>query len=131
MNQTLTSFLLVALGGGIGACARYALSLALRNQSVSLPFGTISANLAGCLILGIIAGLDFRLPGLSSEARLFLATGFCGGLTTMSSFIYETSKTVSADEYGIAALYVALTLAGSSLCFAIGFFAIKLIARMH
>jgi CrcB protein len=129
MNQTLTSFLLVALGGSVGACSRYALSLALRNQSINLPVGTILANLIGCLIIGVVAGLELRMPGISPEVRLLLASGFCGGLTTMSSFIYETSKITGSGEYAISALYIALTLAGSYLCFSIGFYTIKLITR--
>jgi len=123
------AFFLVACGGGLGACTRYGLSLIFRNQAFHLPVGTVVANLLGCLVIGLIAGADLRMPGLSPQARLFLATGFCGGLTTLSSFIYETTKISNTGDYAMSALYVALTLAGSSLCFALGVFITKSLTR--
>ena len=77
MNQTILAFFMVALGGALGSCTRYGLSIALRAHAAYLPMGTVVANIAGSFIIGMIAGSDLRLPGLSPQLRLLLATG-CG-----------------------------------------------------
>jgi CrcB protein len=88
-------------------------------SAFSLPYGTLLSNLAGCLVIGLIAGLG-RTELLSTELRLLLATGFCGGFTTMSSFVYELGQFVQDKEYFFASSYFAATLAGAGLAFALG-----------
>ena len=119
--QTLIPFLLVGLGSMAGGVSRYGLSLATQNVSAfSLPYGTLLSNLAGCLIIGLLAGLGAKTELLSSELRLLLATGFCGGFTTMSSFIYELGQFLQDKEYFFASTYFAATLAGAAIAFALG-----------
>lgn len=118
--QALSSFLLVGAGSLVGGVSRYGLTLLTQNVSAfSLPYGTLISNLAGCLVIGLIAGFG-RTELLSTELRLLLATGFCGGFTTMSSFIYELGQFVQDKEYFFASSYFAATLVGAGLAFALG-----------
>ena len=118
--QVWLSFLLVGIGRLVGGVSRYGLTLLTQNVSAfSLPYGTLLSNLAGCLVIGLIAGLG-RTELLSTELRLLLATGFCGGFTTMSSFVYELGQFVQDKEYFFASSYFAATLAGAGLAFALG-----------
>jgi CrcB protein len=119
--QTWASLLYVGLGSMLGGLSRYGLSLATQSVSAfSLPWGTLASNLAGCLAIGVIAGIGGRSELLSTELRLLLATGFCGGFTTMSSFVYELGQFVQDKEYFFASTYFVATLAGAGLAFALG-----------
>ncbi|MFZ5587454.1 MAG: fluoride efflux transporter CrcB [Thermodesulfobacteriota bacterium] len=85
--------LLVFIGGGIGATSRYLVSLAAaRLWGAGFPFGTLIANMVGVFLIGVFFSLAERHSALTGPARLFLVTGFLGGLTTFSSFGWETVK---------------------------------------
>ena len=128
--QSFTPFLLVGAGSMIGGISRYGMTLATRDLApFSLPWGTLFSNLLGCLLIGIIAGLGARSELLSTEARLLLATGFCGGFTTMSSFVYELGQYVQDKEYYFASGYVVATLAGAALAFVLGLLISTLLVR--
>jgi CrcB protein len=115
------SFALVGAGSMIGGISRYSMSLVMRDLApFGLPWGTLLSNLLGCLLIGFVAGLGARSELLSSEARLLLATGFCGGFTTMSSFVYELGQYVQDKEYFFASGYFVATLAGAGLAFVLG-----------
>ena len=119
--QALTPFVLVGLGSLVGGVSRYGLSVATRDFApFSLPWGTLFSNMLGCLLIGVIAGLSARSELLSSEARLLLATGFCGGFTTMSAFVYEIGRYIQDKEFFFASGYFAVTLAGAGLAFLAG-----------
>jgi len=119
--QLLLSLVYVGLGSMLGGLSRYGLSLATQGVATfSLPWGTLASNLAGCLAIGVIAGISGRSELLSTEMRLLLATGFCGGFTTMSSFVYELGQFVQDQEYFFASAYFVATLAGAGLAFALG-----------
>jgi fluoride exporter len=119
--QALSSFLLVGVGSLVGGVSRYGLTLLTQNVSAfSLPYGTLLSNLAGCLVIGLIAGFSGKTELLSTEMRLLLATGFCGGFTTLSSFIYELGQFVQDKEYFYASGYFAATLVGAALAFLLG-----------
>jgi CrcB protein len=119
--QVFLSFVLVGLGSMAGGVSRYGLSLWTQNVSVfSIPYGTLISNLAGCLIIGVIAGISGKSELLSSEMRLLLATGFCGGFTTMSSFVYELGQFAQDKEYFFASSYFVATLAGAGIAFVLG-----------
>jgi CrcB protein len=90
--MSLTTCLLVALGGAIGTLARYLISVAALPISQSLPWGTIGINILGSFIIGLFGTLTLangRLP-VSEDARLFVMVGLCGGFTTFSSFSLQT-----------------------------------------
>ncbi len=119
--HSLLAFSLVGLGSLIGGISRYALTLLTQNVAAfSLPWGTLASNLAGCLAIGVLAGFGARSELLSPELRVLLATGFCGGFTTMSSFVYELGQFVQDQEYFFASTYFVATLAGAGLAFALG-----------
>jgi fluoride exporter len=127
--KTLTALFLVGLGGAIGCIGRYLITLAAQPLSVSFPNGTLIVNYGGCLIIGAVAGLIDAQVAISSASRLFLVTGLCGGLTTMSSFVYETERLLQDGQTFHAAGYFAATLTGSFALFFIGYFVMKAVFR--
>jgi len=130
MWQTILALIYVGFGSMAGGISRYGLSLVTQKYSAfSMPFGTLLSNFAGCLIIGLIAGFSEKTGLLSTEVRLLLATGFCGGFTTMSSFVYELGQFVQDKEYYFASSYFVLTLAGAGLAFALGLLLSELILR--
>lgn len=105
----------------LGGVSRYGMTLVAQNFAIlSIPFGTLVSNIAGCLLIGLIAGIGASSQVLSTEMRLMLATGFCGGFTTMSSFVYELGQFIQDKEYFYASSYFALTLVGAGLAFVMG-----------
>jgi len=123
-------FILVGLGSMAGGVSRYGLTLLTQNVSAfSIPYGTLLSNLAGCLIIGVLAGMGAKTELFSTEMRLLLATGFCGGFTTMSSFIYELGQFVQDKEYFFASTYFVATLAGAGIAFVAGLLLSDLILR--
>ena len=121
--------LAVGAGGFIGSMLRYGLSLAGQRFSVTFPHGTLWANLLGCLVLGVVMALAAETEILSPSARLFWATGLCGGFTTMSTFMYEMSRFGQDSEYWMASGYFAATLAGCALAFWAGTLAVRLLMK--
>lgn len=127
--KTLAPFLVVGAGGFAGSALRYALSLAGQRYSLSFPHGTLWANLLGCLVLGAVTALAARSGSLSPTVRLLLATGFCGGFTTMSTFTYEAVRFIQDAEYLYAAGYLFLTLVGCFTFFGLGLYAVSLLTK--
>ncbi|UAK32833.1 fluoride efflux transporter CrcB [Nocardia asteroides] len=96
--------LLVLVGGAIGAPLRYLIDRAVQDRRDSLfPWGTFLVNLLGCLVLGTLAGAGTALP---SSLFVLLGTGFCGALTTYSTFGYETVRLADRGAYLFAAVNV-------------------------
>ncbi|WP_295705358.1 fluoride efflux transporter CrcB [uncultured Brevundimonas sp.] len=105
----MTRFLLVALGGGLGATARYGLGLAAGRLApqAAWPLGTFAVNLIGGLLMGLLAGWLALRGGAQAEAiRLFAAVGVLGGFTTFSAFSLETALLIERRELALAAGYV-------------------------
>jgi len=128
--QTLLALVAVGFGSMLGGLSRYGMTLATQNISAfSIPYGTLLSNVAGCLVIGMIAGLSGKTELMSTEMRLLLATGFCGGSTTMSSFIYEIGQFVQDKEYFFASTYFVATLAGAGIAFALGLLIIEFATR--
>lgn len=104
----MKQLLLVFIGGGFGAALRWYASLAINQESIKwIP--TLSVNLIGCLLLGFVFGYTER-DFLSSSWYLILATGFCGGLTTFSTFSLEILQLVKLQRYPEAATYLAISI---------------------
>jgi CrcB protein len=127
--KSFLPFLMVGCGGFAGSVLRYALSLLGQRWSVTFPHGTLWANLVGCLVLGGLMALAARSGALSPSARLLLATGLCGGFTTLSTFTYELFKFLEDAEYLYATGYVFLTLVGCLASFCLGLYAVTVITR--
>ncbi len=108
MNRGL---LLIGLGGGIGSICRYLSQQYVQNNyPASIPLGTLLVNITGCFIIGIVYALSEKGNLISPEARIFLATGFCGGFTTYSSFAYENVSMVLDGEFYYTALYLLISV---------------------
>jgi CrcB protein len=102
---------MVALGGALGSMGRYLLTLALQRQHGSpfpYPVETLTANLIGCLLIGVLWGL-FERVSISNEFRLFLFTGLLGGFTTFSAFARENVQLLRAGEPLQALLHIVLS----------------------
>lgn len=108
-------YLIVAVGGGIGAAARYALSVWVHGLlGAAFPWGTLLVNVIGSFVIGLVMVLSIDRGVISPEVRLLLTTGFCGGLTTFSTFSYETLVLVRSAEWALAGVNTAANVA---LCF--------------
>ena len=118
----LSSFFLVFLGGGLGSMARYGLGLALQPWLPRFPLATLLANAAACLILGVLTSLSMR-GLLDDPRRLLLATGFCGGFSTFSTFTNETWSLLQTGQTANAILNIFLSLV---VCFLSLFLGMKL-----
>ncbi|MEG6584494.1 fluoride efflux transporter CrcB [Dendrosporobacter sp. 1207_IL3150] len=99
----LKNILMVAVGGSIGAVTRYLISLwAVARIGADFPYGTLIANVVGCFIIGVFMTITMEKFIVSSHMRLLVTVGFLGGLTTFSSFSYETFKVFGDAGFNIA-----------------------------
>jgi CrcB protein len=115
------SWLAVGAGAAIGAWLRWGLGMWLTNAHAQLQAGTLAANLVGGYLIGIALGFFSANPQLSPEWRLFIITGFLGGLTTFSSFSGESVALLQRGDYGWALAHTLLHLVGSILLCIAGF----------
>ena len=99
MPKNLAAFLLVGAGGMAGSMLRYALALTGQRFSISFPHGTLWANLAGCFLIGLVTQVAADTGLIAPTTRLLLTAGFCGGLTTLSSMIYELGQMLRDGEW--------------------------------
>ncbi|KJK01720.1 camphor resistance protein CrcB [Pseudomonas sp. 21] len=107
--------LAVSLGAALGALLRWVLGLKLNTFLPSMPPGTLVANLVGGYIIGAAIAFFANSPGLAPEWRLLIITGFCGGLTTFSTFSAEVVVLLQQGRLAWAMGTVATHLAGSLL----------------
>ncbi|MCR5703867.1 MAG: CrcB family protein [Eubacterium sp.] len=98
------NFLFVALGGAIGALARYAISLI--PVRTGFPVLTLITNILGAILIGFVVGVSVRKGNASSNSVLFWKTGVCGGFTTFSTFSLEAYKLFENHAYVMGGLYV-------------------------
>ena len=108
-----TGFIAVGVGGVLGCWLRWGLGVMLNPLFPTLPLGTLAANLVGGLLMGVVLGLFDHFQTLPPELRLFLATGFLGGLTTFSTFSAESTTLLLRQQYLWFGGHVAVHLVGS------------------
>jgi CrcB protein len=114
------TYLLAALGGALGALARWGVVHALPRSSGGWPWATLAVNLSGCLLIGVlIAVLAARRPD-DEHLRTFLGAGVLGGFTTFSAFAVEVADLLRAGTPVGAAVYVAVSVLGGLLAVAVG-----------
>jgi fluoride exporter len=114
------AYLLAALGGALGALARWGLAEAFPSSPTGLPWATLAVNLAGCLLLGVLtAVLAARAPA-NPWARPFLGVGLLGGFTTYSTFAVEVVLLADAGAEVTAAVYVLVSVLGGVAAAAVG-----------
>jgi CrcB protein len=110
LSELLIGGAMVSLGALAGTPARFFVSgVIARRFGETFPWGTLVVNVSGCVVIGAIAAIA-RAHGLSSDAWLFLATGFLGSYTTVSSFALQTLALVRDGERGPALGYIGLSL---------------------
>ena len=122
--------LAIALGGALGSICRYFIAVRLYGWlGLSLPSGTLTVNIGGSLLLGLIVALVEERGALGPEARSFVTVGFLGGMTTFSAFIFESWTYARDGEVLRAGLYATLSLAGAFLAFTLGHALVRLLER--
>jgi CrcB protein len=118
-------FLLVCGAGALGCGTRYLVSLWIGARA--FPFATLAVNLAGSFAIALVLELSLRIADFPPNLRLALATGFLGGLTTYSSFNYESTALLQAGQLLRALLYLGATVLG---CFGAGLLGLALARKL-
>lgn len=109
----LSSLLAVFIGGGLGSVLRWAVSLKMNPLHQHIPLGTLTVNLVGGFIIGLALALFSRMTNIDSSWKLLITTGFCGGLTTFSTFSLEVVYLLQDGRFIWAIANMLLNLAGS------------------
>jgi CrcB protein len=125
--MNLSAFAAVGVGGVLGCWLRWWLALRFNTLFPNLPLGTLAANLVGGYIIGVALGLVSG-SGLSPQARLFLMTGFCGGLTTFSTFSAETYSALARGQVAWAFGEIGVHVCGSLAATALGVLTVRAFA---
>ncbi len=124
----MKQLILVFLGGGLGSIFRYLIAKIIPNENPGFPWGTLTINLLGCFLLGLIIGYTLRLSIESkSDLILFLSVGVCGGFTTFSAFAFENYTLIRLDNYLNSFLYIGLSLFLGIIMVYLGFLFEKLL----
>jgi CrcB protein len=119
----MKNVLLIGLAGGLGTIARYLVALGAGRlfPGTSFPLGTFTVNVVGCFLIAVVAQLAMNPSYVSPTARLVLATGFMGGLTTYSSFDYEMTLFVQQRAWGMGLCYFAAMVLACFIAGLLGF----------
>ena len=119
--------LLVGLGGFIGSVARFLVSkLNLSWHFFSIPMGTLTVNVLGSFIIGILVGISAKSDLISTDLRVFLMVGFCGGFTTFSTFAFDNFMMISGNLWQ----FLILNIGGSILAGLLAVYAGIVVTRM-
>ncbi len=116
----------IFLGGGFGSILRYAISKLFMADKSSFPWSTLIANFIGCFIIGIVLGLFINSNKQYSDLYVFLSIGFCGGLTTFSTFSVEGLAYLKNGDLLIFITYLLFSIIGSILLTALGYYIYQL-----
>jgi len=136
MTGALYSYFFVALGGAIGAMARFGLDGCLQRGS-ELPWGTLASNLLGCLVMGVIAQVIATTTWLADAGilpehyRLLFAVGFCGSFTTLSALVLEVNGMLQRNDVLTSFSYLVGTLIGGFACFYLGVIIVRSIVALQ
>ena len=127
----LYNVLAVFLGGGLGAVSRYLTGYyMLKYISFNLPFATLCVNIVGCFILGFLYILFISKPDISPALKFALTAGFCGGLTTFSTFSLELFEMIGQQRLAYAFRYLLLSILIGLLAVALGAYLCKVILNL-
>ena len=120
--EIIRNILAVGAGSFVGGVARYLVSLAMKGIGKGFPWATLSVNLLGCLLIGLLWGILSRNASESTSWGLFMTVGLCGGFTTFSTFSKEALTMLQAGQIcGFATYIIVSVLAGIALV-ALGYY---------
>lgn len=122
----LSSVLAISVGAGLGALLRWQLGLKLNTLFPTLPPGTLVANIVGGYIIGLAVAYFASASDIAPEWRLFIITGFCGGLTTFSTFSAEVVSLLQQGRFGWATASVAVHVSCSLIATIAGLWTLQL-----
>lgn len=135
MPNFLWSYVTVAIGGALGAVARFAMTGLFYKSNIGIPIGTLASNLLGCLVMGAVAELVatsswFNDAGFFPDHyRLLFAVGFSGSFTTLSALIFELNDMLQRDHYFTAFSYMFGTFLGGFAFFYLGAIATRMVVN--
>lgn len=109
----LTSIAAISVGASLGALLRWVLGMKLNAVLPAVPLGTLAANLVGGYVIGLCVAYFAARPDLPPQVRLFLITGFCGGLTTFSTFSAEVVDLLQKGDLIAGSMAIVAHVAGS------------------
>jgi CrcB protein len=119
--MTMINILIVGAGGFLGTIARFVAVRSIDGKlNAAFPYGTLTVNLIGSLILGFIMAFLMRKTGVSEQWKIFLGAGFCGGFTTFSAFAWENFSLFHGKMAPTALLYIGISLVGGLLAVTCG-----------
>ncbi len=121
----MKNLLLVFIGGGFGSVLRYLISKHFNSYESGIPYGTFLANILGSLLIGVILGLALKQNTLSQNQTLLLATGFCGGFTTFSTFAYENHVFLKSGDFTSFIIYTIASFITGFLAVFLGMYLTK------
>ncbi|MCB4798919.1 fluoride efflux transporter CrcB [Neotamlana laminarinivorans] len=121
----MKQLLLVFLGGGAGSVLRFLIGKQFNNTQTGIPYGTFAANILGSFLIGLILGYALKNNSLSQNQTLLLATGFCGGFTTFSTFAYENHIFLKSGDFLTFAIYTIASFVLGFLAVFLGMFLVK------
>ena len=106
------AFMLVGTGGLLGSVARYMATLLFSPLAPGFPFSTFTVNIIGSFLIGLLSELAVSSTLVSPDARLFLVTGFCGGFTTFSAYMFESTALMKDGQIFYAGIYLVGSIVG-------------------
>jgi CrcB protein len=123
----MNTILAVGIGGGLGAILRHLLNTAVAGWlGTGFPYGIMLINITGSIVMGLLIGLFAHIGDPPQQWRLFLTTGMLGGYTTFSTFSLDSILLIERGAYGLAALYVGLSVGVSLVGLMAGMWGVRL-----
>ncbi len=121
----MLNIIAIFFGGGLGSVTRYWISILIRGYGLNFPFATLIVNILGSFILGFTAALFWKNEAISHTFKIAITVGFCGGLTTFSTFSWETFDMIKNGEFTLAVIYTLISFLTCILAVSLGAFLTK------
>lgn len=128
-SRTVRPYVVVAVGGALGALARYGVQLGLPHSPGAWPWATVAVNLTGCLLIGLLLAVLLARAPDHPWLRPFLATGVLGGYTTFSTFSVDAVQLAEAGRWPMAVVYLLVSVVGGLAAVVLGLGVGRRVAR--